>query len=157
MRLWIACALGWLMACGGAATPEPEAKPAAQTKPRTPDQRTWFALEGRTSFEVVEDDLMGKDWLPAGNVAQYDVDGKKYTLFLAFSLTPDAAALLSYEAKSKLVDAKFVPAFGGHFGMDGETPWFVFSKGKYLLGVVGLPQDEADTVARGFAGRVPAE
>ena len=157
MRLWIALVLGWLAACGGAPAPEPAAKPAAETKPRIPDHQTWFALEGRSSFEVVEDNLLGKDWLPAGNVAQYDADGKQYTLFLAITFSPDAAGLLSFEAKGKLADAKFVPSFGGYFGMDDDTPWFVFSKGKYLLGVVGLPQDEADAVARGFAGRVRAD
>jgi hypothetical protein len=55
-----------------------------------------------------------------------------------------------------LADAKFLPSFGGYFGMDGETPWFVFVKGRYLAGVVGLPQEEADLVARELAARIPA-
>ncbi len=161
MRFVTAVSVGLLLACGGGPAPQPETSPetraATESRPRVPDRRTWFPLDGRTSFEVVEDQVMGKDWLPAGNVGRYEVDGKSYTLFLVPTSSADAAALLAFEAKGKLTDAKFVPSFGGHFGMDGETPWFLFPKGKYLVGVAGLPQDEADRVARVFAGLVRAD
>ncbi len=156
MRMWIALAACLLIACGGGPAPQPEAKTATQKPPRLPDHRTWFPLDGRTSFELVADHLMGKDWLPGGNVANYEAEGKRYTLFLAETATPDAAALLSYDIKNKLSNAKFVPTFGGQFGLDGDTPWFIFPKGKYVAGVVGLAQEQADAVARGFAGRVRA-
>ncbi|MBI1353740.1 MAG: hypothetical protein GC160_05285 [Acidobacteria bacterium] len=105
-------------------------------------------------MELVEDHALGKDYLPGGNVATYEKDGKSYRLILLVVKDPDTAALLSFEAKSHLEGAKLVPSFGGYFGMDGETPWFLFPKTNHLLGVVGLPQDEADAVAREFAARV---
>ena len=38
--------------------------------------------------------------------------------------------------------------------LDGETPVFVFPKGKFVAGVVGLPHEEADLLAREFAARL---
>jgi hypothetical protein len=69
----------------------------------------------------------------------------------------EKASFVLLDAKGALADAKYVPSFGGYYGMDGDTPWFVFAKGKYFAGIVGLPQEEADLVARDFAARVPAQ
>lgn len=105
-------------------------------------------------MDLVQDNLLGKDFLPGGNVAAYDNDGQRYQLFLAVTADPEAAARLSFDVKENLEGSRFVASFGGYFGMDGETPWFVFAKTNHLLGVVGLPFAEADLVARDFAARV---
>jgi hypothetical protein len=56
--------------------------------------------------------------------------------------------------KDRLEGAKFIATFGGYFGLDGQTPVFLFPIGSYLAGIVGLPQQEADQVARDFAARL---
>ena len=43
---------------------------------------------------------------------------------------------------------------GGYFGMDGDQPFFVFPKGRWLVGTVGLPEKEADTAGRIMALRL---
>ena len=151
MKYCLYLILAAMVACGGAA-PENPAPPAETPKP--PDESRRFPRDGQTAMELVDNNLLGKDFLPGGNLATYEKDGKTYRMFLIVSKTPDAAAALSFDAKEQLQDAKFIPSFGGYFGMDGETPWFIFSKTNHLLGVVGLPQDEADLVARDFAARV---
>ena len=152
--LWIPLALMMGVACGGAPeAPAPEAKTEAP-KPKPPDESRRFPKENRTAMELVDGNLLGKDFLPGGNLATYEKDGKTYRLFLAVLKGDPSLAI--FDVKEALTDAKFVPSFGGFYGLDGETPWFVFAKGKYLAGVVGLPQAEADAVAREFAARIPA-
>lgn len=144
----------FLVACGGSSEPRPAPQEQAVEKPKPPDERRRFPKDGQVSMELVDDRLLGKDFLPGGNLAAYERDGKNYQQFLIATKTPESAALLGFEIKAALRDAKFVPHFGGYFGLDGETPWFIFPKGKYLAGVVGLPQAEADGVARDFAARI---
>jgi hypothetical protein len=145
-----------VFACGGAPeAPAPEAKVEA-LKPKPPDESQLFPRENQTAMELVDNHLLGKDFLPGGNLATYESDGKKYQLFLIVMKNGEDASLKMFDIKEKLADAKFVASFGGYHGLEGETPWFVFAKGKYVAGVVGLPQEEADLAAREFAARIPA-
>ncbi len=144
----------FLVACGGSSEPRPAPQEQAVAKPKPPDERRRFPKDGQVSMELVADRLLGKDFLPGGNLAAYERDGKNYQQFLITTKTADSAALLGLKIKTALTDAKFVPSFGGYFGRDGETPWFIFPKGKYVAGVVGLPEAEADIVARDFAARI---
>jgi hypothetical protein len=153
MKRAISLGLIVLLACGCPPT-EPAAKSEAP-KPKPPDETRRFPLEGRVSMELVEDRLLDKDYLPGGNLAVYEKDGKRYQLFLIVLRDADAASLRLFDLKDKLADAKFVASFGGYYGLDGDTPWFVFSKTNHLAGVVGLSEADADTVARGFAARIP--
>jgi hypothetical protein len=143
-----------LASCGGQ-EPAPVAEQAEAKKALPPDEPRSFPREGRTKMELVEDNLLGKDYLPGGNLAEYERDGKIYQLFLAVLPDRQAAQFLAMDVKDQLDGAKLVPHFGGYFGMDGDTPWFVFAKNDRVAGVVGLPEDEADAVARDFASRIP--
>jgi len=144
-------------ACGGPSeAPAAEAK-AEAPKPKPPDESRRFPKEGQTAMELVDDNVLGKDFLPGGNLATYEKDGKTYQLFLVVMPDAEKSSFALLDSKEALTGAKFVPSFGGYYGLDGETPWFVFGKGKYFAGVVGLPQDEADLVAREFAARIPAQ
>jgi hypothetical protein len=140
-----------MVACG-----DPAPSPAPQQVERVgpTDRSRVFPREDRTAMELVIDNILGKDFLPGGNLATYEKGGKTYRMFLVVTKDNDAAGFLAMDVKDQLVDAKFVPSFGGYFGLDGDTPWFIFPKTNHLLGVVGLPQDEADAVAREFAARV---
>lgn len=149
-----AVAVFGLIACGGAPEATPPQAEQRAAKPKPPDESRRFAKDGRVSMELVEDELMDKDYLPGGNLASYEKGGQEWRQFLIVTGSPDDAALLAFEIKGKLAAAKFVPHFGGHFGMDGETPWFIFPKDKYVAGIVGLPEEEADRIAREFAARI---
>jgi len=155
MRFSILLLLGALsFACGG---PPPEQAPVAaeaeQSKPPV-DERRRFPKEGLTEMLLVSDHLMGKDYLPGGNLASYEKDGTQYQQFLLQSEDDREALGLLSSIKDELEDRKFVAAFGGYYGQMGGVGWFVFLKQNYLLGITGLPQDEADLIARDFAARI---
>ena len=156
-RVAIVFGLVALVGCGvGSQAPAPEKKAAVKkVAPKPPDLGMYFAKEGQVSVELVDNHVLGKDYLPGGNLAQYEKGGKKYQQFLIQTRDSESAALLAFEIKGKLAGSKFVPHFGGHFGMDGDQPVFLFPKGKYVGGYVGLSQEDADKDARVFAGRIP--
>jgi len=150
------CILGMVLlgACGGSeGPPAAESKPAAPAA-KPPDESHRFPSTNQVKMEIVDDHLLGKDFLPGGNLAAYERDGKKYQQFLITRATPDAAVFLMMDFKNQLRDAKFVGHFGGYFGLDGETPVLLVPRNNYLAGIVGLPLDEADQVARDFAARL---
>jgi hypothetical protein len=125
--------------------------------PKPADESTKFPLENQVSVKLVEEKLMGKDFLPGGNIADYKRGTATYQLFIAKFQTPNEAAIALFDYKSKMAEPKLVATFGGYYGLDGAKPSFVFTKSSYLLGVVGLIQSEADLVAREFAARVKAD
>ncbi len=151
-RIGIVFGLVSLLGCGGGAqAPAPEKKAA----PKPLDLSAYFAKEGQVGMELVDNHVLGKDYLPGGNLAQYDKGGKKYQQFLIRTRDNESAALLAFEIKGKLGDSKFAPNFGGYFGMDGDQPVFLFPRGKHVGGYVGLSQKDAEDDARVFANRVP--
>ncbi len=148
-------ALALLLAgCGEQPAPKavPVTPPAAVVKPADESRR--FPLKDRTGTMVVQEKLLGHDFLPGGNVATYERGAKKYKLFLIRLGDATKAGILLLDYKTRLKDAKFVASFGGYFGGDDGKPVFVFSKNEWLMGVQGLEQKEADAVAREFAGRL---
>jgi hypothetical protein len=144
-----------LSGCGGPAeAPAGETKQAAAPIPKPPDESRRFPAEGRVKVELVDANLLGKHYLPGGNLAEYERAGKKFRMFLAVAESPDAAAFLMLDFKNDLADAKYVSHMGGYFGRDGDEPVFVLQKGKYLAGVVGLDEEQADLTARELASRL---
>ncbi|HKW97826.1 MAG TPA: hypothetical protein VJN43_08825 [Bryobacteraceae bacterium] len=105
-------------------------------------------------MQLVDDHLLGKDFLPGGNLAEYRSKGKTYQQFLIHAKSPEDAALLLFDFKNHLRDAKFLAHMGGYFGMDGAQPVYIFPKGPFLAGLVGLPEKEADPLARQFAAHL---
>ena len=97
---------------------------------------------------------MGKDFLPGGNVAEYDDKGTPWRQFLVRVDSPTSAALLLNEYRGVMEGAKYLAHMGGYFGKDGEDDVLVLQKGRWVMGIVGLPEKEADMVARGYAARL---
>jgi len=153
-KWWLAGALAVLSACGS-----PPPKEAAQNTPAAAtvkplDESRRFPLADQVSMRLVDDHVLGKDFLPGGNVADYKRKGKTYQQFLVHAKSPEASALLLFEFKGHLRDAKFLPHMGGYFGMDGAAPVYILQKGAFLAGFVGLPEKDADLLARQFAARL---
>lgn len=157
---FVACGVLWLCfaaaSCGGPSqeqapvTAEKKAPPAA----KPPDESRRFPSANQVKHEIVDDHLLGKDFLPGGNLAAYERDGKKYQQFLISRESPDQATFLMMDFKNELRDAKFIGHFGGYFGFDGDTPILLFPRNNFLAGIAGLPLEEADQVARDFAARL---
>jgi len=151
MRSYFFAALAILCACGS--TP-PTKRPELVLAVAPADESRRFPTAGQISMRVVNDHVLDKDFLPGGNVAEYKQKGRSYQQFLVRSKTPEAAALLLFEHKSHLRDAKYLAHMGGYYGMDGDKPVYIFQKGVFLAGFVGLPEKEADILARQFAARL---
>ena len=139
--------------CGSSepvAAPEPE--PVAAPAEKILDQTHFFRKEGLVEARVVDDDLAGMDFMPGGNLAEYERDGKTFQVFFTLRRNAEVAMFLFMDYKEVLAEQKFVPHFGGYFGMDGETPTFVFPRDKYVVGITGLGLEDADQEGRWIAG-----
>lgn len=157
MKLYI-CIGAFYIAMIGCSSPSqkeaPKAAPRAAAKPKPVDQRWKFPQANQVGVQLVDDHLLGKDFMPGGNVADYELKGKKYQLFLVRCASGEEALGLLLMLKKGLSGSKFIAHMGGYFGLDGNTPIYSFQKGPYLVGVVGLPEVEADLLAREFAARL---
>jgi len=149
-------AIALLGGCGGTGETPPATAEKKEPPPaaKPPDESRRFPTTNRVKIEIVDNHLLGKDFLPGGNLADYERDGKKYQQFLITCGSPDEATFLMMDFKNQLRDAKFIGHFGGYFGFDGDTPILLFPRNDYLAGVAGLPQEEADQAARDFAARL---
>ena len=148
----LAIPLLFALACGS-----PEQEPGAVQKASTPteqirDQTHLFRKDGLVEAKVVDSNLGGKDFMPGGNLAVYEKDGKRYQVFFTLRRNADRALLLSMNYRDTLDNQEFVPAYGGFFGMDGGTPTLIFQKQKYVVAVTGLKLEDADQAARMIAG-----
>lgn len=111
-------------------------------------------LENRVSADVVPDHMLGREWLPGGTLGHYKTGSREWDLILVKADSPMTAASWLLDYKKELAGSKLVPSFGGFSGSDKGRPAFVFTKGAWLAAVMGLPETEADAVARPFALRI---
>jgi hypothetical protein len=134
--------------------PSPEPQPKAAEAPKPHDETQRFPLANREDTQVVDDKLMGKNFMPGGTIAHYKKGRLEYDMFVAKLASADQAAITLPDWQRALANAKLVPSFGGYFGDDNGRPVFVFSKGAWIAGVAGLPEKQADLEARTLAGRL---
>ena len=73
-------------------------------KPR--DETRRFRSRNRVSVELVLNHVMGKDFLPGGNVARYDDNEKQWRQFLVHVDSPTSAALLLNEYRGAMYEAR---------------------------------------------------
>jgi hypothetical protein len=150
-RVWW-LALGAVLA--GCSEQKPAPKRIVPVAVKVSDEGRRFPSKDQVKIEVVNQKLLGKEFLPGGNLAEYKVRGKTYQQFLVRAETPDKAAFLLLDFKNVLTDAKFVPHMGAFYGRDGDKPVYVLQKGVWLGGYVGLTDKEAEPLAREFAARL---
>jgi hypothetical protein len=143
-----------LISCGAEpkpSAPEP-AKPAAVSKPADESRR--FPLLNRVDTQVVENQLLGKSFMPGGTLAHYRRGKIEYSMFIAKLPTARDAAFLLLDWNKAMTGSKIIPSFGGYFGQDAGRPVFVFAKGAWIAGVAGLPEKDADLAARTLAAHL---
>ncbi|MBI4892545.1 MAG: hypothetical protein HY821_18110 [Acidobacteria bacterium] len=142
-----------LAGCSQEPKPAPAPAPEKQAAP-PPDDTRRFPADGRQDAKVIAEHILGHPFLPGGNLATYQRGKQQYSLILIRTASPTDAAILLLDFKKNLANPKLIAHFGGYFGKDGAQPTFVFTKAHWLAGVVGLPEAEADAVARPFAARL---
>lgn len=131
------------------------AQPAAETGPAKPvDESRRFPESGRVSTKVVDSHLLDRAFMPGGTLAHYKKGKTEFDMFVARLSSPTDAALLLLDWKKDMPDASLVASFGGYFGQDAGRPTFVFAKGPWIAGIVGLPQKQADAEARLLAAQL---
>lgn len=124
------------------------------------DETRRFPATNLVDTRLVDQHLLGKPFMPGGTLANYKKGKIAYNMFLAKLPSPDAAAFLLLDWKKALTDAHLIPSFGGYFGRDDHDgnvagrPVFVFSKGAWIAGVVGLAEKDADPQARALAAHL---
>ena len=152
--LFVAAAAMLFSSCGSESKPGATEAPKKAEAPKIFDEYRRFPKTNLIDTKVVQKELMGKPFMPGGTLARYKKGKTEYEMFLAELPTAEDAAILLLDWKKALSDAKLVPSFGGYFGQDAGRPVFVFPKGKWIAGVGGLPQKEADLQARTLAGQI---
>ncbi|MBI2680263.1 MAG: hypothetical protein HYX25_04555 [Candidatus Solibacter usitatus] len=92
-----------LMGCG--APPPPQQPQRKIVMKPVVDETRRFPMEGQVSIELVNDKLLGKSFLPGGNLAQYKQGNKTYQQFLVHGKSPEDAAMMMFDYKQTLRDA----------------------------------------------------
>jgi hypothetical protein len=150
--LLIVSALVFLYSCESKPGPAEAPKTVVAIKP--PDESRRFSKTNLVSTEVVDKALLGKSFMPGGTLAKYQKGSATYEMFVAKTASATDAALLLPDWKRALTGAKLVPSFGGYFGTDNGRPVFIFSKGPWIAGIVGLSEKDADAAARTLASNL---
>lgn len=141
---------------GCSTAPQVEEKPAFRM-PSLPHQiaeDVRFPSANRKSVAVVETNLLGYSFLSGGNLATYQSDTARYLLFLIRCKDASQAGVYLTGIKGELKDPKFVASYGAYFSQMPNGPLFIFAKGIYLAGIVGLPEDDAVQTGKEFAARL---
>lgn len=130
----------------------PVAEKVLKAKPADESRR--FPKTNLVETKVVDSELLGKKFMPGGTMAHYKRGAVEFDMFLAKSPSPSGAVMMLPDWSGAMTDAKLVPSFGGYFGNTDGRPVFVFAKGAWIAGIVGLSQADADTEARTLASRI---
>jgi hypothetical protein len=155
MRMLLVLGAFVLAGCGSA--PEPKAAPVQEAvAPVAPlrDNRLLLPGENQKSAKVVQGHLMDNHVLPGGSLGEYESDGRSYEMFVVETASAQDAAILLLDMKVTLKEPAYIAYMGGYFGVFNGKDFYVFAKGKYLAGVVGLSEDLADPIARVLAAKV---
>ena len=105
-------------------------------------------------MQLVPDHLLGKAFMPGGNLADYKTAAGAYQMFLVKLPDAQKAAYLLLDWKSAMPQAKYLASMGGYVGTDQGTPVYVFSKGPFVAGFIGLSEEKADPEARRLAAKL---
>jgi hypothetical protein len=136
-----------LVSCSSQPKPAaPEASKAVEA-PKPRDEWRRFPRAEIVDTKVIDNNLMGKPFMPGGTLGRYKKGAAEYEMFIAKTASPDEATILLVDWKKAMADSKLVSSFGGYSGTDAGRPIFVFTKGAWIAGVAGLPQKEAEPKA----------
>jgi hypothetical protein len=154
--IWSVWLMVGFMSCGSNPPAEVAKKPALPDLPRAIAEDVRFPSLNRKSVVVVAAPMFGLDFLGAGNVAEYETGKQKYKLLLIRCRNATQAGSYIFDIKNQMSAPKFVASYGGYFdGATGAGPLFIFAKGSYIGGILGLSEEEAIQAGKEFAARIP--
>jgi hypothetical protein len=155
MRIAVASVMSILLiSCGSQPKPAVSEPAKVEPPPKPSDESDCFSTANLVGTKVIDKELLGKSFMPGGTLAHYKKGKKEYEMFVSKLPTATDAALLLLDWNKALTGSKLVPSFGGYFGQDAGRPVFVFAKGAWIAGIVGLPQKEADLEGRTLAAHL---
>jgi len=158
MRIAVCLIISGLIACAAAQQPEFKKRPTepAHETPSAPirDQSRTLPTRGLKHSGIVLDHVAGISKLPGGTVGDYENGGRNYQIFIIDARADQQAAFMLLDVKGVLKDPEYLASFGGYFGTESSRPVFVFAKQRFLAGIVGLPKEQADPIARTLASRL---
>lgn len=142
--------------CGSSPEKAEAPAPAAKTEPApVKDHTSLFPDEGKTGARVVPDHLLDLKALPGGSIAEYDVKGKKYQMFIIDTDTNQSAAFMMLDMKAAMApNPDYLAHMGGYAGTYQDKPLYTFAKTHYVAGIYGLPKDQADPIAIRLAAQL---
>jgi len=146
-----------LAGCGSAPEPASTTPPpaTAPAPPHVPDHTSLFPDAGKVSTRVVQDHMLDMKAMPGGSLAEYEVKGKKYQMFIIDADSGQKAAFMMLDMKAEMQkDPEYLAYMGGYFGTYQDQPFYCFSKLHYLAGVIGLPKAKADPLMRDLAAQL---
>ena len=150
----IAAAALVLGACGSGPTDRPSANAQPPKPATTKDESSLFPSDGRVATQVYPDHMMNKPFLPGGTMAEFKGDKGEYREFLVHLADWTKASFLLQDYKNVLHNTAILPDQAACFGTDDGQPTYVFVRGPYLAGIVGLPKDQAQAVAKQLADKL---
>lgn len=104
--------------------------------------------------KVSEGNLLGKSFMPPGTLARYRKGNQAYEIFITELPTETDSAIVLAHWDQALKNPKVVKSLDAYYGMDGGRPIYVFAKGRWVAGITGLTENEADQQARALARRL---
>jgi hypothetical protein len=143
-----------LASCGSEPGPSPAVPVKKAEAPKPADESRRFPKANLVETKVIDKELLGKAFMPGGTLARYKKGNTEYEMFVAKLPSALDAAILLPDWSKALAGSKLIPTFGGYFGQDAGRPVFVFAKGSWIAGSVGLPEKDADLSARTLAGQL---
>jgi PBP1b-binding outer membrane lipoprotein LpoB len=153
-RVLLLAAAGVLLAgCGSGSKPASSESQAAETT-RPADETSRFPAADRVSTEVVDNHLLNKSFLPGGAMAHYKKGQTAYDMFVVHFPTATDAAIALANLEAGLQSATVNRDLGSYFGTDAGRPLLVQPKDRWIAGVIGLPQAEAEQAARALLARL---
>lgn len=154
MRIPLVCLFAVVLwSCSSAPTSAPREQLAIAHAPPSDESRR-FAETGLIKMEQIPDHLLGKAFMPGGNLATYRTGGTEYQQFLGKEASAQDAAFLLLDWRKALQQPEYLAHMGGYYGMDKGRAVYVFTKGAWVAGIAGLPQGQADAIAREFAAHL---
>src|SRR5206468_678576 len=99
------------LSCSGPA-PESKSGPVVPSHEPPKDLATKFPLAGQVKMQLVPDHILGKDFMPGGNLADYKTEAGEYQVFLMEFPDVKAAAFKLLDWKTAIPDAKYLSSMG---------------------------------------------
>lgn len=142
--------------CGTSAPTRPAANAQPPKTAITKDESNLFPSAGRVATQVYPDLMMNKQFLPGGTMAEFTAanGAGEYREFLVHLADGRNASFMLQDYKKVLQNPTYEADKAACFGTDDGQPTYVFARGPYLAGIVGLPKDRAEAAAKELADRL---